>query len=436
MPPGAKTKHRIPFQNMPPGAWVNLALVGMALFYILQVSVDAAHNKICQNLAVDYCAYWSAGQIANDHGYAGMYDQTLLSDYQAPIYPSADDPATPERTIPFPYFPVYVLPFQLFALLNLESGFILYTLLNLAVFILYLRFFFKDLTGQPIPLRLLLMCMLCTPVFLNLFWGQANILLSICMGEFVRAHLKSNPFPAGLWLGALLLKPLLLILILPALLIQKSFKTLIGFLVMLTGILLVSYAMIGSNGFVKLMEILLASSQGGSASNPAIMMNWRMLGLNLAGVSSVTLGWIVAITGMLCTASAAWFVVRRSFLPDRVKTAVALIGMLVATGALAWHAHFPQAAVLLPLFVYLSHQSRSAGRLFLVWTFIPIVLTLTTSILVLAARQSQMTMTAVILQTGISGLILNLAILAWAVYMLTGERLTHLADVDISASPR
>ena len=137
------TGSRLPFHNMPSGGWLNLALVVIAIFYGLQVFVDQKQNKLCLNLAVDYCAYWSAGQIANAHGYAGMYDQSLMARFQAPLYPSQDDPSTPARIIPFPYFPIYVLPYQLFALLDLHSSFLIYTLLNLLGLSLYLRFFFK-----------------------------------------------------------------------------------------------------------------------------------------------------------------------------------------------------------------------------------------------------------------------------------------------------
>jgi hypothetical protein len=408
-------RSKIPFSNMAPGAWVNLALVVVLIFYGLQVALDLTNNKLCVNLAVDYCAYWSAGQISNAHGYGGMYDQELLIRYQAPLNPSADDPSMPARIIPFPYLPVFMVPFQLFGLLDLEISFVIYTIINLAGLILYLLWFSKQMSGRSLPLRLLLMCVLCTPVFLNLFWGQANILLGICVGEFIRAYLGGKPLRAGLWLGGLLFKPLLLILILPALLVQRSFKTLAGFLAMLGGLLLISYAMIGLTGFQSLIDILFASAQGGSASNPGIMMNWRMLGHHLTPATSAQLGWAVIITGTLLTAIATWFLVRKSHLPDQAKTAISLLGVFAATGALSWHAHFPQTIVLLPLFVLISLQNQSAERLFRFWVFTPIILTICTSILAIATQNAVNTASFIQLQTGLTGLILNLVVLGWAI---------------------
>jgi hypothetical protein len=418
-----KPGRRLPFQNMPSGAWINLALVAVVIFYGLRVFVDQKQNKLCLNLAVDYCAYWSAGQLASAHGYAGMYDQSLMARYQAPLYPSQDDPSTPARIIPFPYFPVYVLPFQLFALLDLHSSFLIYTLLNLLGLILYLRFFFKNLTGQPLPVRLLLMSVLSMPVFLNLFWGQANIFLGICVGEFLRAHLNHKSYRSGLWLGGLLFKPLLLILIIPALLIQRSYRALIGFLVILAGMLLSTYLMIGTTGIQNLFDILFASAQGGSASNPAIMMNWRMLGFHLTTISSATLDWVVIIIGTLITAGATWLIARRSFMPDRFKTTAALLGIFAATGAISWHAHFPQSLVLLPFFVFLSFQNRPAWHLFQFWTFTPILLTLFAYILAIATDLSPGVKSAINLQIGFTGLILNLVVLSWAVYTCTQAKL-------------
>ena len=58
------------------------------------------------------------------------------------------------------------------------------------------------------------------PVFLNFFFGQVNLWLLICAGEFFRAFLSAKPLKAGLFLGGWLLKPQLLILIIPFLLIQ------------------------------------------------------------------------------------------------------------------------------------------------------------------------------------------------------------------------
>ena len=398
---------------MAPGAWINLALVVVALFYGLQVVMDQMNNKFCLNLGVDYCAYWSAGQISNEHGYAGMYDQDLLIRYQTPLYPSQGDPAVPERIIPFPYLPVFILPFQLLALLSLKSGFLVSTLLNLAGFILYLLWFTKQMTGRSLPARLLFMCVLCTPVFLNLFWGQANIFLGICMGEFLRAYLNDKPYRAGVWLGVMLFKPLLLILILPVLLYQRSFKTLGAFLAALTGLLLISFAMIGTQGSLNLVGILSASAVGGSASNPGIMMNWRMLGFHLTSFSSATAGWIVMVIGTLLTVCATWLLARHTFLPDRIRTTAALLGIFAATGAVAWHAHFPQTIVLLPLFAYLSLQNHSTERLFRIWFFTPIVVTIITTSLMVMAKISPSTVSQ--LQTGVTGLILNLVVLGWAI---------------------
>jgi hypothetical protein len=125
--------------------------------------------------------------------------------------------------------------------------------------------------------------------------------LGICAGEIFRALIKSKSLKAGLWLGGWLFKPQLLILILPILLFKKRWKMLLGFFISLLFVFTISYGLIGKEGFLRLFDILVNSSQGGASSNPQGMMNWRMIGINLANYfnSNIRLG--IIITGSLVT---------------------------------------------------------------------------------------------------------------------------------------
>ena len=102
---------------MPPGAWLNLALAAVAVFYLIQVAADLYFHPLCQNLGVDYCAYWSTGKLVTAEGYASINDMSLLEKYQNPIFPHTGNPPIP---IPFIYLPVFVLPFQLLSFFPLR----------------------------------------------------------------------------------------------------------------------------------------------------------------------------------------------------------------------------------------------------------------------------------------------------------------------------
>lgn len=431
-----KGKRHLPFQNLPPGAWVNLALVIVAIFYILQIAADLFYNPFCKNMAVDFCAFWSAGKISNSQGYASIYDQKMLGQYEHAISVQPGDLTIASRIIPFVYLPVFVLPFQLLSSLPLKISYLVWTLLNLFAFSFYLRYFKKKMDGSSLKTSLLVLSILSMPLFLNIFWGQANIVLCICIGEFLRALVTGRSFKAGLWLGGLLLKPMMLLLIIPILLVQKAFKTLGGFS-LITGIAgLISYVMVGTSGFQKLFQILLESTQGGSASSPGIMTNWRMLGFHLSSITTKEVGWLITILGLSITIVATWFISRKSYLPDPINTGVAFLGIFAATGAVTWHVHFPVAIILIPFFVYLSDQLPSAKILFGIWVFLPLILSIIMFIVSAISGLYPGNEKLILFNNGFQGLFLNLIVLIWAILFLYGKKSIHKTSDTILGKPK
>ena len=43
------------------------------------------------------------------------------------------------------------------------------------------------------------------PVHINLYYGQVEVFLVICVGEFIRSAVNKKPILSGIWLGGLLL---------------------------------------------------------------------------------------------------------------------------------------------------------------------------------------------------------------------------------------
>ena len=76
-----------------------------------------------------------------------------------------------------------------------------YSAISLAAIILYLWFFAKKMGsggGKNISTGMLVMLMLVSyPVFQNLFWGQVEVVLLICPGEFLRNAAGKKPLLAG-----------------------------------------------------------------------------------------------------------------------------------------------------------------------------------------------------------------------------------------------
>jgi hypothetical protein len=417
-------KRRLPFQNMTFSGWQNLALAAALTFYLILIGLFLANaNQInwCDNFAIDYCAFWSSGRIINERSIAEVYDLGTLNQFQKEIFPQAFSPTFEPFAIM--YLPVFIIPFKFISLLQLPYSYLVWTLVNLIGFSLYLRFFTRKTTGEALSFKILLMMLLSFPVFQNLYLGQVSIWLGICAGEFMRAAFEEKPLKAGLWLGGWLLKPQLLVLILPFLLIRRKMKVLMGFLTTSFIALVTSIGLVGVDGFLNLVNTLLDAAGGGVGSNTGVMMNWRMLGWHIESLTSPTMGWIVILVGTLLTVGVTVYVFRTSSSQDPIKVAVFYLGIFAATGAVTWHAHVHMAIVLIPPMIFLLTNKRFNQYLFSVWVFVPIFvqfITIATNLFI------ELEPSAISTMEGLRSFILNLLILGWAVLQYNkAEEETH-----------
>ncbi len=364
------TQHERPFHSITPKGWQNLAMAATLTFYLI-LSIFLLNTEFCGHLGHDYCAYWSAGKIMREDSFGAVYKPDRLLPLQENLYPQSDHPDIPFEVIPLPYLPVFLLPFYPLSLFSPPGSFALWTLINLVGMIFYLCFFAKKTMGESPPARLILMLTLSLPVFVNLYQGQLNLWLMVCAGEFMRGMLAEKPLKAGLWLGGWLLKPQILILILPFLLFRRELKALIGFAVSALAVLGTSFALVGMEGALALKDIWLGSSAGGQASNAGVMMNWRMLGENVGRFTTPTAGWAVIILGTLLTISLALVFFRNKKEWDNTRFAIALLGLFAATCVIAWHAHVHTAMILIPPIFFLLEHNQLDRRLFSLWLFVP-----------------------------------------------------------------
>jgi len=81
-----KKKRYFLFKNMTTDGWQNLALVAVLTFYIILIAffiINSNEINICEDYAEDFCAFWSAGKLINQHGFASIYDLDLLTQNHA-----------------------------------------------------------------------------------------------------------------------------------------------------------------------------------------------------------------------------------------------------------------------------------------------------------------------------------------------------------------
>ena len=346
----------IPFKNLNADARRNLALVAACLLYIFTFIAVILHPGVLLGAGSDFLALWSAGKAAILYGYSQIYNLEVLQQIQ--FLPLQDVFASPQDfyPIPVPYFPVFILPFQLFSLLDARTGFWVYSVFSAVVLAGYLLFFLRRLlpgrkldSGQKVLAAAL---MVSYPVLSNLLFGQVEIFLFICAGEMIRAAQAKKSQLCGAWMGGLLLKPQLLLLVIPALLLMRHWKLLAGFVLVSTLVLLSSLALSGPEGLADMIGLWTSYVPGVASNSPHAMANWRMLAVNFNTWTNSWFGWIPAVLGILATLY-IWIrlsLVRAAF--GSPRWILNLAAVMAASGAVTWHSHIHMCMALIPFLLY------------------------------------------------------------------------------------
>jgi hypothetical protein len=346
----------IPFANLTPEAWRRLGLVAIFTFYILNFLFVAANTKMWISLGNDFLAFWSTGKIADEYGYDQVYDIEILTQVQNQILDPQDDPGLHFQPIPTPYFSLFIIPFQLLSKLNIKVAFFLWTIANLILFLAYLAFFIKSMArhlgGNNYPLLLGLSVIISYPVFINFFSGQIEVLLVICAGEMIRSAVAKKPAVAGAWLAGFLLKPQILILILPALLLMKNWKSITGFLLASAGILIPSLALSGFQGLISMISLWFNYVPGIASNSPQAMANWRMLAININHWTNSSAGWVVAGIGMAATLIICIMLCRKNVNFGSKSWGIQWMGIFAASLAFTWHSHLHMMMALIPFILF------------------------------------------------------------------------------------
>lgn len=413
------------------GQKIKLFFVGLLFaLYVLMVGVDFVKNNFCGATGIDYCAYWSTGKIISERGFSQIYDLNTLKEFQSPIYPRPYKNIDFFLIIPFPYLPIFALPFILISSLSIKIGYMVWTAINFIAFGWYLRTFVREMSGRALDNELLLFLYLSVPVFLNLDYGQLNIWLGIFMGEFYRNLQKGRPEVAGLWLAGLLLKPQTLILILPFLLFDKKYRVLFGFAFSAVILFLGSYYLVGNQGVIGFVNVLKGSSVGHSAANPLLMMNWRMFGLHLNNFTSSGIGNWFMVIGIVATILLLWRFLNKvsgkNELSDLKYFVIFTASMLVT-----WHAHFSQGIVAIPLLALLVTNKKMPTGLFNFWLIFPVAITLLIFVLPVITMVNGLApimVNAYRFMGGLRGFVLNIVLLVWAYHYVIKGKIAVVED--------
>ncbi len=205
------------------------------------------------------------------------------------------DPQASCAFIPMVFLPSFVLLAFPLTLLPPAAAFILWSGISLILVFLALRPFLRSFP-EPERWQILALMLLSYPTFTNLFWGQVNAWLLLGLACFQAHQETGEDLRSGLWLGWLLLKPQMLILLLPGLALAGQWRTLAGFGISAGLIFLVSLILGGFQGLEGWWGWIRGFSSPSPAVAPAVvgaetMMNWRAIGVWLQGTMLAPLLW-------------------------------------------------------------------------------------------------------------------------------------------------
>ena len=402
--------------------WKIPLLVCIVCFYLAILGNGILKGNKFVQYRGDYLAFWSVGKIANEKGFSEIYNLNYLQSVQSEgvkslgFIENIDGPANP--ILPVPYFSFFVVPFQLLAKVSLLFGYWLWTFSNLIVLIGYLAFFFRKTNPVSVTriasLYLLSIVMISYPVFVNFLNAQVEVFLVVCAGEFIRCAVGKKPLLSGIWLGGLLLKPQLLILIIPIFLIMRHWKVLLGFMVSSGTILMTSLFLSGFSGMQALINLWTKFSVGMASNFPQAMINWRMVGINLNTFTGTSIGWVFTGFGMVLTILAVYSLIKKNPTFGSPQWVMSMLGIFSATLAVNWHSHYHMAMVLIPFLIYVSLFQLSSQKFLFSWAVVtPIALfgIMIVDLFFQVVLRSNSMNYDVLIVTAFSGFILNIVVL-------------------------
>jgi alpha-1,2-mannosyltransferase len=352
-----------------PRTWFNPAWLILLASFLVGFIAFILSGRGCDFLATDFRGYYVAGQITRLAGVAAVYEPRRQAESQATLLLKCPDGTVrPARlSVMVPYLPVFILPFLPLPSLEFTASYVIWSLMNLVILFFYLYRFSTALPARTNWL-VLFQWALCFPLLVNLMLGQINVILVIALGEFVLCLSQDKPFRAGLWLGGLMLKPHLLILLLPGLLISRNWKTLFGFGAC-SALLLTASLFLTNPSDLHAWLAVVRSFVDSSFNSIPDMMNARGMAFNLERFIPASIAWLAAAILILVT---ALLVLNRWKEPGITYNIFWLmLATFAGTFIVTWHSNLYLWLVLLPFLIALDLEDQLPLAFLVVWILGP-----------------------------------------------------------------
>lgn len=414
-----------------------ILVYALCMFYIGLLSRDVLSGPAEIHFG-DYISYWTVGRIADTLGYSKIYDLTLLQRLQYLTLQSTEVYASVSQSeviaMPVPYFSFFIIPFQYLSRINIDTSYWLWLVLNIIALIGYVIYFHRQINplydvGRR-QIFYLLLILLSFSVYLNTSSGQINILLLIFIGEFIRNLKGNNKISAGIWLSGLILKPQMLILIVPIILLKRWWKVFIGFLSGFVVILFISFLLSGVSGFQDLLSLYTTWGVGNFINSPMGMVNWRMIGeyINLL-TENTTLGLVISLIGIAFTLGAVYTFTKGLSNGRDLDWDISMMGIMFATIVISWHSHLHMTIVMIPLLMINLYNRVLPEKMLLLWSIlIPLIWIITSTIdTALGPSFDQNLFNLPSFSRAFTGFFVNLIFIIWSYRKLRQQAISKIA---------
>jgi Glycosyltransferase family 87 len=289
--------------------WYPLLLVVLIGLWVARFADVFATGGLFAGLGLDFGLYWAQARVLLDDSRPGaIYDTSALAQAMTALVPYARWGGGGLVASPVAYPPLFAWMLTPLARLEPPLALAVWTTVNAAgaVWLAWrVGAFFANRT------RLLPMAITLTsvPVMMALSLGQPIVLLACAFGEFYLSLEAGKDLRAGVWLAALVFKPMYGVFIGPLLLWKRRWRAAAGAAVGVAVLVLASFVSVGPSAFLKYPEAIggMSAFYGEPLTFPSLMINWRSLVVTSAPFLPAELGLLVTLLlGVLTVVVVAW----------------------------------------------------------------------------------------------------------------------------------
>ena len=255
-------------------------------------------------LGGDYSAFYVAGQILNSEP-DRLYDLALQEKLHRQLIPGT--PA--DQILFYPSAPFFAVLYRPLAMLPYSWSYLVWLAIGAGLAIGGFALIWKgcpELAGGD-WLTAMLASVSFAPLLLE-GWvgGQTTVLVFFCVALAVYLRQWNRPVAAGVVLAVLSFKPTLLLLLVPMLIVTRSFRVLLGMALGGLGFFVISIWAVGWDGCVQFVRFLVKYAEATNTA-PEALKPWKYVDLRSAvyPLFCHPSWWATVLLGVLFLAGAA-----------------------------------------------------------------------------------------------------------------------------------